>query len=303
MMKPNRMNKYFIKNLVFLFLLPLCICLSSCDLINPEEPLSAFLQINKFDFTTTEAEGAASEQITDAWVFVEDISLGIYELPVTVPVIELGSKSVTIFPVIRENATPSTPIIYPFYERYEEAVELIATETVTIQPNTMFLPQNTIFELVEDFENSSHQLNGDTPDAIQIVERPTRDGNISGVGQILLDGATEVEFTSTATFLNLPTSGGLPVFLEIDYRTNIEFELGLVGIDPNPVQPINAVSYKIILCPIDRWNRVYVSFQPELAASQLPAYKLAFRASTNGLLANQTPEVLIDNVKFIRFQN
>ena len=48
----------FLKGGIFLFL---CLLFSSCDLINPEEDLPAFLQINKFTFTTTDTQGADSD--------------------------------------------------------------------------------------------------------------------------------------------------------------------------------------------------------------------------------------------------
>lgn len=268
----------------------------SCDIINPTEQLPAYLQIDNFELTTTPAQGENSEQITDVWVFVNDFSLGIYELPATVPVLDLGTQNITIFPVIRENGLRSTPVIYPFYNRFETTQELMAEQTVNIEPTTTYIA-NSIFELVEDFDNSSHQLRGGNSNAVQIKD---------GVGQVLLGNNEEVEFTSSSTFVDLPTSSGQAVFLEFDYRTNVEFEVGLVGLDING-GTINATNYKIILCPINRWNKIYVNFQEDLEQSQLTGYKLAFRASTNdtgcGNINSESPEVLIDNIKFIRLGN
>ena len=117
--------------------------LSSCSIIDPEEQIPAYLEINSFELTTTPAQGENSAQITEAWVFVNDLSLGIYELPATVPVLELGSQNITIFPVIRENGRPSTPIIYPLYRRYETTLELMANQTINIQPTTTY-QSNTV---------------------------------------------------------------------------------------------------------------------------------------------------------------
>jgi len=277
-------------------ILLLCL-LNSCDISNPEEAIPAYLKIERFDFSTTPEQGTDSEQITDVWVFVNDLSLGIYELPATIPSLEVGNQNITVFPVIRENGIRSTPIIYPFYNRFETNMKLVAGETVTIQPATTYV-SNAFFELVEDFNGSGHLLKGGNANAVKTVD---------GVGQVLLGESETVEFTSTGTFIDLPTNNGLAVFLEFDYQTNVELEIGLVGLDPSPTNPVDATFYSVILCPINRWNKVYINLQEVLENSQLPGYKLAFRASTNdtgcGNVTNETPEVLLDNIKFIRLTN
>ncbi len=269
------------------------LCLNSCSLLDPEEQLPAYLEINNFELTTSPSQGESAAQITDAWVFVNDLSLGVYELPATVPVLDLGNQDITIFPVIRENGLRNAPIIYPLYRRYESTLELMANQTITIQPITTY-DANTVFELVEGFNATNHLLSGTDQSAVQSVD---------GIGKILLGEKDAVEFTSSNTFIDLPTSGGLPVFLEIDYKNNVAFEIGLVGLS----NTINATSYKVTLCPINRWNKVYINFQEDLQVSQLPSYKLAFRVSTDDLgcggAAEANPEVLIDNVKFIRLKN
>lgn len=288
-------------------LLLLCGLFATCEIINPEEDLPAYLQINEFAFTTTGSQGANVAQITDAWVYSGDISLGVYELPATVPVLNLGNQTITVFPVIRENGLRSAPILYPFYQRYTLDVNLTADQTITIQPMTAYLANSTVFELVEDFEDTSHKLTGRNPDAVKINRTPAKVAYGNGVGQVLLDTLGDIIFTSSPTFGDLPTQGNFPVYLEISYKTNVEFNVGLVGLDNNPSNPINATAFKVTLCPIDKWNKVYINFQEDLTLSQLPNYKLAFRLSTDdtgcGRIENETPELLIDNIKFISQTN
>ncbi len=306
--KSNRFSKFIylaypfidllnFRNLANLALFGILCLLNACEIANPEEALPVYLKIENFDFSTTPQQGIASEKITDVWVFVNDLSLGVYELPATIPSLAVGNQDITVFPVIRENGVRSTPIIYPFYRRFETTLDLKIGETVTIQPTTSYV-NNAVFELIEEFDSGGHLLKGGNPDAVQIVDE---------VGQILLGAEESIEFTSSGTFVDLPTSNGLSVFLEFDYQTNVEFEVGLVGLDMNPTNPIDATVYSVVLCPINRWNKVYINLQEVLEISQLPGYKLAFRASTNdtgcGNVTNEAPEVLIDNLKFIRLTN
>ena len=201
-----------------------CFFYSACDIINPEEQIPAFLEINDFEFTVTPEQGANSAQITDAWVFVNDISLGVYELPATIPVLELGNQGITIFPVIRENGVRSLPIIYPLYQRYETTIELTPETTISINPTTSFV-NNAIFDLIEDFNTSNHRLQGENPDAVI-----TQDG----IGNVQFQGNEMITFTSSEIFTELPTSGGIPTFLEFDYKTNVIMEICLLYTSPSP---------------------------------------------------------------------
>lgn len=276
-----------------MLVLSCCIFYAACDLVNPEEQIPAFLEVNNFEFIAKPEQGANSAQITDAWVFVNDISLGVYELPTTIPVLDLGAQKVTVFPVIRENGIRSFPNIYSLYQRYETTIEFTPENTISINPTTSFV-NNAIFDLVEDFNTDNHQLKGENPDAVVATD---------GIGNIQLQGNEFITFTSSEIFSDLPTTGGIPVFLEFDYKTNVELEIGLVGISST----VNATVYPVILCPINRWNKVYVNLQEALQISQLPTYQLAFRASITdtgcGNVNSSNPEILIDNVKLIHLNN
>jgi len=238
--------KYLILSLSLLFI-------SACDIINPEEEIPSFIQINEFQLVTNEVtQGSNTHQITDVWAFVNGEALGVFVL------------------------TPT--------------IEYIS---------------NSVFVLIEDFEDGSIGLEGNSNGTINRVTNTTQVLSGNGAGSIsLIEEATEIN--SITTFLDLPTSGGTPVYLEMDYRTNVELEVGLVGFDLSTVNPIQATNFNVVLCPIDDWNKVYVNFQTDLELSQLDGYQLAFRASINdtgcGGIPTENPEILLDNVKLIRFE-
>lgn len=291
--------------LVVVAILCLLYCFSACELINPEEDIPAFIKVDNFQLTTAlNTQGSNRHQINDVWAFVGGEALGVFELPATIPVLATGTQNITLFAGIRENGLRSSPVIYPFYERYEVELNLVPEQTTTISPRIKYNTQNSIFELIEDFEDSRLSLRTTIPNALNRTTTQILEGTASG--QVLLNTNPRIELTSTTTFLDLPTSEGLPVYLEMDYRTNVELEVGLVGISTDPLNPIEAVSYKVILCPLSEWNKVYINFQEDLEISQLDAYRLAFRASiedTGCGNSNRTnPEVLLDNIKLIRFQ-
>lgn len=292
----------YLKSFYYLLLL---LTIASCDIINPEEALPSYIQVNEFQLTTNEtSQGSDNHQITDVWAFVNGEALGVFELPATIPVLAAGMQNITLLAGIRENGLRSTPVIYPLYSRYEINLDLVPEAINLITPTIEYI-SNSIFVLLEDFENDNINLQGINNGIINRVTNPTQVLSGNGAGIIsLLEVATEI--TTIPTFLDLPTSGGTPVYLEIDYRTNVELEVGLVGFNTSTATPMQATSYKVILCPITNWNKVYINFQKDLELSQLDGYKLAFRASTNdtgcGGTPASVPEILLDNVKLIRFQ-
>ena len=292
----------YIKLFYYLLLLLL---ISSCDIINPEEALSSFIQVNEFQLTTNETtQGSNSHQITDVWAFVNGEALGVFELPATIPILATGIQNITLLAGIRENGLRSTPVIYPLYDRYETSLDLVPEEIILVTPTVEYI-STSVFVLLEDFESNTIRFEGLNNATINQVTNPIQVLFGNGAGSIpLIEEIAEV--TSIATFIDLPTSGGTPVYLELDYRTNVELEIGLTGFNVSTATPTQATIYNVILCPIDNWNKVYINFQELLELSQLDGYKLAFRASTNdtgcGGTPTSTPEVLLDNIKLIRFQ-
>jgi len=277
-----------IYHLSFLLLL-----LASCEIINPEEDIPTFIEINDFQLSTTAAQGSDQHQINDVWAFVGGEPLGIFELPATIPVLEAGEQTITLIAGIRDNGLRSTPAIYPFYDRFETTLSLVPGETTIIEPALRYI-SNSVFELVEDFETNNLLLSG----AIQRTTNSRQVKEGTGSGSILLTNS-EATVQSSFTFLELPTSGALPVYLEMDYKTNVDLEVGLIGLDvsssPNPF-----VNFKVILSPINRWNKVYINFLEDLTLFPREGYQLAFRVTNSSNTA--TPEILLDNIKLIRFQ-
>lgn len=291
----NCNKKFIIYNLLFI------IIFSSCEVINPEEAIPSFLEVNNFELITTlESQGSNQHQINDVWAFIDGEALGIFELPATIPILAEGPKMITLIAGIRENGLRNAPVIYPFYDGYVQDLTLIEGQTITVNP-TINYSSNSVFEFLENFESSNLKLAGQ-------IQQTTDNNKVKegrGSGSILLDQSS-IELNSSVTFIDLPTVGGLPVFLEMDYRTNVELEIGLVGFDINSINSTRSINYKVTLCPISEWNKVYINFQEDLELSQFTGYQLAFRASTDNTgcdnISRDNPEILLDNIKLIRFQ-
>ena len=108
-------------------LLALCLIvqLTSCEIINPEEAIPAYIQIDTIQFINNSvAEGTAEQKIVEAWVNVDDDFLGTYDLPASIPVLKSGAANVIVRPGIKDNGIGSLSEIYTFFEPYEASIEL-----------------------------------------------------------------------------------------------------------------------------------------------------------------------------------
>lgn len=284
----------YIKLLIPFFLIT---CITSCDIINPEEDIPAFIEILPFEYTP-ELGGSSSTKITDGWVYVNGEFLGAFNLPNTVPVLAEGDVEIIIDAGIKENGIVETPNIYPFYLRYTESVTLIAGEEITIQPTTTYDDEVVNMLLEEDFNDPTLNFT----DEIEITEIDTREGNS---GLFLLDSEDNISLTSFSDPITVFPGAGNIAFLELDYKGDVNVFVGIVGYDGFGQQNFSELSYGATAR--DDWNKIYFNYTELmrlLKERDAVSYQIVVAAQIpieGGAPAMEEAEVRVDNVKFIIF--
>lgn len=273
----------------------------TCDIINPEESIPAFLYIEPFTLQTNELEqGSASEKITEVWVTVNDEFLGAYQLPATVPVLMSGEADLFLEAGIKDNGIGSTPEIYPFYQAYETTITLMPDQTVTVSPTTSY-DRNTRFALIEDFETGTtvfqDTLLGNS--GLQASNTEPFEGNFSGKIQLSTDDPV-IELATIGTFTDL-TDRTPFVYLEVNYKSDAPVVFGLAGSSgPGDVNVVFEPGFN----PKATWNKIYFNLSGLLATSPYAGHKLALRAfipTENGQLTLNNATVCLDNIKLVHF--
>ena len=113
--------------------------ISGCVKNNPDP---SWLQINEWDLSgnieLSGAEGELTENISEAWVYVDDKVIGIFQVPCKVPILKSGLSNIKIFPAVKNNGISATKKIYPFLEVFEVNQELVQNQTLVINPSTKY---------------------------------------------------------------------------------------------------------------------------------------------------------------------
>jgi hypothetical protein len=188
--------------------------------------------------------------ITDAWVYVNDQLQGVYELPAKFPVLEQEVQTVRIKAGIKANGIASSRIPYPFYASYFEDVNFTPNATTTTQPVVSYLESSQFF--TEDFEGIGIDLEVTAISDTTLLELVDEEGNSYGCG-VLNDSLFTFEI-ATDELKNLPQAGA-PVFLELDYKSNTQF---LVGVYVN--YPQSVIQKDLLwITPQQDWNKIYVN--------------------------------------------
>ncbi len=286
----KKMKKYHI---LPLFILVLAGCFASCDIINPEEEIPAYIAIDTFMLSTnTSTEGPNNHNITDAWISVNGDFVGVFELPCKIPVLNKGMVDLFVKPGIKNNGIASSRLSYPFYSNYSTEVELTELEVQQISPTVDYY-QETIFDWFENFSEQGNSLDtiaGSTVDFKYTTYNGSKAGLIELVDE---DDFFRAQSIDSYQFPNINT----PVlYFEMDYITNNPFTVGIYMIIDGQinVQPL------IFINPIDHWNKIYIDLsyysQTTYYADEYRVYIEAAKSDTI-----ERAEIILDNLKLLHF--
>jgi len=274
----------------------LCLGLGSCDIINPDEPSPTILQLQPFDFQVQDGQGSAQNKITEVWVYANGNLLGAFAPPTDIYYLEEGPTLFTFRPGIRNNGLADDAIVYPMFDRDTISLDAGPGQTFNVQPVTNYLPQAE-FGLLADFElGNPFTDNRDTVSASTLVQSSTDvfEGQFSGQ-MVLSEKAYFIEVGHSVPISGLPADGK-PVYLEFRYKSEVEFSIGLLGINLDGQSFSN---FFYLVKPSAEWNMLYIELTDFIVASDLPAYKILFRSLYPFNATKAEYNIFLDNIKVV----
>jgi hypothetical protein len=285
----------------------LLILFSAFLLISCKEDITpSWLEIPAMNLTTDEpVEGANSQSIDDAWVYMDGKALGVFELPARIPILDEGEHTFIIYAGVRELGINAYRVKYPFYNRYETTLTLIKGETVSVTPQITY-KNNLRFEMIEDFESPGMYIEdaynslaslvflteADAPDTVKYGFR---------CGAIHLTETDSLYKGVTSQFLDLPKNED--VYVEIDYMNNNTFVMSNIAqnsadfIEEDPLPGFNPMKSNETL----KWKKMYiplienVSFRTTATSYELYFLAILDSGKTSGF-------IYIDNIKVICYE-
>ncbi|MCX6306366.1 MAG: hypothetical protein NT040_15495 [Bacteroidetes bacterium] len=282
-----------LRNIFFLCIL--FITVSSCEKFSGDQTIPAYLSIDSIYITTNEAQGTASQRITDAWVYVDDEFLGAYELPARFPVLKSGKHQLKIWSGVKKNGIAATRVSYEFYNPISREINLVPDSTLKTGVMATTYQAKTSFTWMENFESVSLSLDTTSGSLATIKLTPadsavTFEGYHSGM--VVLDATHDYFECQTHTEYPIPYQ---QVFLEMNFNCSNPFVVGLFTYGTSilyqtPVITLNPTN--------GQWKKIYIDLTTTLNAyTAMYSFRVYFRAFKDAGMTKSG--ILLDNLKIV----
>lgn len=296
----NRLNKL---GIVFILILS-TFTFNSCYKFSGDQTIPSYIKIDSIGLSTYYFnEGSDSHNITDAWVYVDDNLIGVFELPALVPILKSGPQNIDVRAGIKLNGISSTRVPYPFYnaisfdgyELYPDSVRNMGYIKTTYQ-------SNLVFAWMEDFEDSGLTFEEISISDTAIKRTVANDPNAyqdeysqySGIVNLTQDKPV---WSATSLSSYPITKQGSAVLLEMDFKTNNYFNVGLLIKEYSQFIKIPLV----ILNHAETWRKIYINLGPNITLHpQADYFKVVIESEIED--ENTQANIYMDNIKLIYFQ-
>lgn len=245
-------------------------------------------------------EGTLSNNIKDAWVYVDDNLIGAYEMPVKIPILKEGNHILTIYAGIELNGISSTRAAYPFYLPYSfknfnfiKGKTTDISDSVKVEYNSKIAP----LQFNEDFESSGVSFIKTSQSDTNISKTSDKnlvfEGNYSGV--IHLDSLKPTFEATTYQSFNL-LQNNQPVFVELNYKSNNPIVIGYYANTPTQSLQRDILTIN----PSATWNKIYVNFTPSFNnEDEATTFNIFIGVYKQSNISSAL--VFLDNIKLVHF--
>lgn len=272
---------------------------SACNIINPSEPIPTYLQLDEFTFSNPDSNftGSSSHQIPSARVSVDDVAIGTFDLPCTVPILLTKSSLVAIAPFVSNQGLKSYVFNYPMYQRDTTTLYLNPGNVQRYTPKTRYRSdiRSNDFKLKINFEEGLFfkNLSGDTTILLEKDASKVMEGAYCGA--MYLQAPQKISESITTTFFGYTSNS---CYLEFNYRCDMPFQIGLQAEDADGK---TYGEYLAGYYPKDTWGKIYMDLSTFVKSnSSYSKFFIKVRTNLNEFDGKYTGGfVLLDNIKVV----
>jgi hypothetical protein len=266
----------------------------SCKKYSPAEE-AFFIRPGAITVATTEEQGSGSHKITDLWFYTNGMFQGAFPVGNMIPVVSKGQNTkISIWAGIKRNGIADTRMFTYFYSLVEFDT-LVESGKIIDLPLTFRYSPAVTFTWTEDFEGPGYTIQkskaySDTTFKIAAASE-SFEGQSAELGLSLqTPTGTIAQIESSGDGFSLPQNSS-DIFLELDYKCNESFLIGLIG-DGGVMKSV------ININPHESWNKIYVHLSEVVATAPTSSkYKIYFALVKR--TAETTPRLFLDNIKLI----
>ena len=239
------------KKFIILFLL----IIASCE---KEAQIASYFSINNFSFFDLDGQINESNEttgISDGWVTINGNFLGAFETPSKIPILNIDDNNeIRISPGIKENGISGSRIIYPFHNIFEVSIDnILKEETIIISPETSY-KENTNFKFLNQgsFEIGNMLQETENSDTVPFIQsNEVFDGEKSCAICITnSNNKYQVITIDELLFNSFPEY----VFLEMNFKSDIDFKIGLIRNNNIEDKIEHMKIYKS-----EKWKKIYLN--------------------------------------------
>lgn len=282
-----------------LYLLFVGLLASSCIKNNPDP---SWLEVTKWSLVANpnseNQTGELTHNFSEAWVYIDDKIVGVFEVPFKIPILQSGNVNIKIYPAVKNNGIAATKKIYPFVEVFEVNVNLVQNQTLTLNPTTRYVSVTKFW--IEDFEDPAVKIITD-PNSQAALSQGSDPlileyGNNYGEVNLNLTDSTWVAFTEQLPYI----PRGKEVYLEIDYYNTNAVITGLIAISPSAVINNQNVQLNAQDPASVKWKKIYIDLKEVVSNSSAQAdFRISFQALIDA--GDSEGKIVLDNIKVVHF--
>jgi hypothetical protein len=243
-----------------------------------------------------------TQNFSDAWVYIDDQVIGVFEVPFKIPILKSGACNIKIFPTVKNNGIAATKKIYPFMEVYEVNATLVQNQTLTLNPTTKYNAFSQFW--VEDFEDPLNVKITVDQNTSAIKSTPTTNtnlqsfnGNFYGILNLTTTDSSWIASTQEQLYI----AKGKEAYLEIDYHTTNSIITGLIYVKPDN-STVNNIHISVQAQDETNvtWKKIYIDIKELIGyAPNGSNFLQSFIATLDE--GKSASEIRIDNIKVVYF--
>jgi hypothetical protein len=287
---------------------------------SPKMEIPSYLWIDSVDFRVTDISkyGTASHKITDVWITANGKSLGMYQLPARIPVLESGATRLTVEAGIMLGGVPQKRAKYPFYTLYALTADLKKGEIDTLLPYFTY-EENAQIYLKEEFESAGSLFKAygtsaplrQTNDPNLLFQHPKEENNYSGLIELPYthgDTATVYHFEiRTINPIELTIQSAYDCLMELNFCITHNIDIGMITHSADPARHdeqhelAKLTGYANLSDAKAVWKKVYMNLTTEIkdaSASQMKNFDIYIKGTISAENKEQA-RYLFDNIKLI----